>query len=102
MKSAVSLNFLEKRFTKDPNFVYRRIAGECLLVPIRHQIADLNYIFVLNSVADRIWELIDGQRRIKDIRDQIAAEFEVNHQEVSQDLEEFLAQLTEIGGIREA
>jgi hypothetical protein len=30
------------------------------------------------------------------------AEFEASPQEVGQDLEEFLAQLTEIGGIREA
>jgi hypothetical protein len=94
--------FLEKRFNKDPNFVYRRIADECILVPIRRQVADLNYIYVLNPVADRIWELIDGERRVTDIQAQIAAEFEASPQEVGQDLEEFLAQLTEIGGIREA
>jgi hypothetical protein len=94
--------FLEKRFNKDPDFVYRRIADECILVPIRRQVADLNYIYVLNPVADRIWELIDGERRVTDIQAQIAAEFEASPQEVGQDLEEFLAQLTEIGGIREA
>jgi hypothetical protein len=65
-------------------------------------VADLNYIYVLNPVADRIWELIDGERRVTDIQAQIAAEFEASPQEVGQDLEEFLAQLTEIGGIREA
>lgn len=102
MRSKSPQDFLEKRFSKDPTFVYRRIADECILVPIRHQVADLNYIYVLNPVADRIWELIDGARRAQDIRDQIVSEFEASPQEVGQDLEEFLAQLAEIGGIREA
>ena len=102
MSSEPLQGFLEKRFTKDPTFVYRRIADECILVPIRRRVADLNYIYVLNPVADRIWELIDGERRVTDIQAQIAAEFEASPQEVGQDLEEFLAQLTEIGGIREA
>ena len=102
MSSEPLQGFLGKRFNKDPSFVYRRIADECILVPIRRQVADLNYIYVLNPVADRIWELLDGERRVTDIQAQIAAEFEASPQEVGQDLEEFLAQLTEIGGIREA
>jgi hypothetical protein len=92
---------LDKCLSKDPDFVYRRIADECLLVPIRRQTADLNYIFMLNPVGGRIWELIDGQRRVREIRDQLLAEFEVSPEEVEQDLAEFLAQLAEIGGIRE-
>jgi hypothetical protein len=94
-------DILEKRFTKDPSFVYRRIGDKCIVVPIRRQVADLNYIYMLNPVADRIWELIDGARRVQDLQAQIAAEFEASPQEIGQDLEEFLAQLTEIGGIRE-
>lgn len=92
---------LDKRFIKDPSFVYRRIADECLLVPIRQLTADLDYIFVLNPVAGRIWELIDGQCQVRDIRDQLLAEYAVSPQEVEQDLAEFLAQVAEIGGIKE-
>ena len=94
-------DFLEKRFRKDPSFVYRRIADECLLVPIRRQVADLNYIYVLNPVADRIWELIDGQRMVQHIRDQLLLDYDANQQEVEQDLWEFLGQLVEVGGIIE-
>ncbi len=93
--------FLQQRFRKDPDFVYRRIADECLLVPIRRQAVDLNYIYVLNPLADRIWELIDGQNTVAEIRDQLLAEFEADPQEVDQDLAEFLAQLSEIGSIKE-
>jgi hypothetical protein len=92
--------FFQQRFRKDPDFVYRRIADECLLVPIRRQVADLNYIYVLNPVADQIWDLIDGRNTGQEIRDHLLAEFEADPQEVEQDLKEFLGQLVELGGIK--
>ncbi len=94
-------DYLEKRYSKDPSMVFRQIGSECLLVPIRQFSADLNHIFVLNPVGGRIWELFDGQRTIRDIRDIIASEFEVTSQETETDLVEFLQQLQEIGGVRE-
>lgn len=93
---------LQRRFQKDPNLVYRRIDDECLLVPIRNQMADLTYIYVLNPVADRIWELIDGRNTVQQIRDRLLAEFEADPQEVEQDLADFLDQLMHISGIKEA
>lgn len=93
---------LDKRFSKDPDLVYRRIGDECLLVPIRSQTADLNYIFVLNPVGGRIWELLDGQRSMREIRDIIAGEYEVTAQETATDLVGFLQQLQDIDGVKEA
>jgi hypothetical protein len=92
---------LQQRFSKNPDFVYRRIGDECLLVPIRNQMADLTYIYVLNPVADRIWELIDGRNTVQEIRDQLLGEFEADPQELERDLAEFIAQLQEIEGIKE-
>jgi hypothetical protein len=97
----MSDNFLSQRFSQDPTFVYRRIADECLLVPIRHQVADLQYIYVLNPVANRIWELLDGKHTLAEVRDRLLEEFEVSSQELEQDLQEFSLQLLEIGSIRE-
>jgi hypothetical protein len=94
-------DLLDKRFCKAPDLVYRRIGDECLLVPIRSQTADLNYIFVLNPVAGRIWELLDMERSIREIRDIIASEYEVTPQETETDLVEFLQQLQEIDGVKE-
>ena len=94
-------NFLSQRFSQDPTFVYRRIADECLLVPIRHQVADLQYIYVLNPVANRIWELLDGKRTMAEVRDRLFEEFEVSSQELEQDLLEFAEKLIEINAIRE-
>jgi hypothetical protein len=95
-------DFLTQRFSPDPAFVYRRIADECLLVPIRQKVADLQYIYVLSPVANRIWELLDGVRTLAEVRDQLLEEFEVGPQELEQDLREFIAQLKDIEAIREA
>ncbi|MFZ2087955.1 MAG: PqqD family protein [Desulfobaccales bacterium] len=96
-----TISFLTKRFAQDPTYVYRRIADECLLVPIRQQVADLQYIYVLNPVANRIWELLDGKRTMAEVRDQILEEFEVGPQELEQDLLEYIEQLREIAAVGE-
>jgi hypothetical protein len=95
-------DFLARRFSPDPSFVYRRIADECLLVPIRQKVADLQYIYVLSPVANRIWELLDGRRTLAEVRDQLLDEFEVSPQELEQDLQEFILQLKHIDAVREA
>ena len=91
----------EKLFTRDPSMVFRRIADECILVPIRKNVGDVESIYTLNDVGAQVWELIDGERRVEEIRDQIVAEFEVSPGETEDDLAILLQQLDEIGAIRE-
>jgi hypothetical protein len=92
---------LSQRFSPDANFVHRRIADECLLVPIHQQVVDLQYIYVLNPVANRIWELLDGRRTLGQVRDLLLEEFDVSPLELEQDILDFIQQLQELGGIRE-
>ena len=60
---------LDVRYQRDSNVVYREIAEERILVPIRKQVADMACIYVLNETGARIWELMDGQRSLAEIRD---------------------------------
>lgn len=92
-------NYLAKRFVKDPNMVSRQIGDEVILVPIRRNVADLESIYTLNPVAARIWELIDGKRKIKNIKSVILREYVVDEEEAEKDLLEFLSQLEEIKAV---
>ena len=92
-------DLLDHCFARDPNLVFRKIADECLLVPVRQNVADVGKIYLLNEVGGRIWELLDGQRQVTDIRDIIAAEFEVSVEEAETDVVEFFRQLLVIGAI---
>jgi len=91
---------LEKRYTKDPNIVSRKVADEFILVPIKQKAADVDSIYTINEVGSRIWELIDGEKSLRDIGDIIAEEFDVGREEAFKDLWEFLLQLENVGAVR--
>jgi hypothetical protein len=92
--------YLGKRFVKDPAMVFRKIGDECLLVPVRQNVADLESFYFLNEVGGRIWELIDGQRVVEEIKEIILSEFDASPIQAEEDLIAFLQQLQERGGIK--
>lgn len=88
-------------WARNPEFVSRRIGSEVLLLPIRQNMGDLESIFTLTEVGARIWELLDGRRTLAELRDAIAAEFEVSPAQVETDLQEFLDKLRALDGVVE-
>ena len=90
---------LDATYARDPNFVSRRIADEVIVLPIRKNLGDLESIYTLNEVGARIWELLDGRRTLREIRDVIVGEYQVTDQEATVDLETFVEHLTAIGAL---
>ena len=95
------MSYLDKCYQKSPEIVSRRISDEYILVPIRHNVGDLESIYTLNEVAARTWELIDGKKKLSRIRDSIVEEFDISSQEAEEDLNEFLHKLEKNGIIKE-
>jgi len=95
------LDYLEKRYTKDPNIVSRKIADEFILVPIKQKAGEVDSIYTMNEVGSRIWELIDGEKPLSEIRDVLVNEFEVNTEETEEDLIEFFQKLEQIGAVKD-
>ena len=95
------MDFLDKVYRKNDSIVSRKIADEFILVPIRQDVGDLGSIYTLNEVAARIWELIDGKRKVGEIKERIVEEFEVTPEEAEKDLIGHLRQLEEIKAITE-
>jgi len=91
---------LDERYARDPVMVARQIAGSTLLVPIRRHVADLDCIYTLSETASRIWELIDGQSSLGEIRDKMVEEFDVGEDDAQRDLVEFVTKLQAIGAVR--
>lgn len=86
-------------FRKNPTFVSREIAGEIILVPIRHKAGELSCIYTLNETAALTWSLLDGSHSLEQIRDQILAEYEIEPAQAWSDLQQLLLQLQEIGAV---
>ena len=82
-----------KVYRKVEAVVAREIAGETILVPIRGELANMERIFTLNPVAGYIWEQIDGQRSLAEIRDGILESFAVDRDEAEADIRAFVGEL---------
>jgi hypothetical protein len=95
------MNYLDKVYSKSDSIVFRKIADEFILVPIRQNVGDLESIYTLNETGARIWELIDGKIKVEEIKEKIVEEFEVTPEEVEKDIVEHLMQLEEIKAIIE-
>lgn len=92
---------LDTVFARNERVVSRKIVDELILVPIRKNVAEMETLYTLNEVGARVYELIDGERRVRDIIDAIVSEFDVERNEAETDVREFIEQLLEIEGIRE-
>jgi len=93
---------LSQRYQKDPSIVAREIAGEMILVPIRRHVGDLESIYTLNETASFVWERLDGQRTLGEIKGEVLAAFAVEGEEAEQDLLELVGQLKSIGAVEAA
>ena len=90
------------RYERNPEFVFRRIVDELVLVPIRQQVADMDCIYTLNPVGAFIWERLDGQTTLAELQVALADEFEVEAQVAAADLLEFVQELESVGAVRKA
>jgi len=61
---------------KSENIVFRKIENEYILVPIVASAADVESIFNLNETGAAVWERIDGKKSLKDIINELQAEYE--------------------------
>ena len=93
------MDIWDKVYKKCDSIVSRKIADEFILVPIKQNVGDLGSIYTLNEVAARIWELIDGKTKVREIKDTIVGEFEVKPEKAEKDLLEHLQQLEKIKAI---
>jgi phosphoribosylformylglycinamidine (FGAM) synthase PurS component len=82
-----------KIYKKNGDIVTRRIAGDLFLIPIRGKIAEMQNIFVLNPVSECIWQELNGQKCLDEIRKSVVAKFDVEEKRAESDIREFIAEL---------
>ena len=87
------------RFKKSDESVTRNIAGETVIVMVRSHVAELDYVYTLDPVGTRIWELLDDHS-LEQIVESIRNEFEVGAEALERDTLEFIETLRQSGLIR--
>lgn len=90
---------LRKIYRRNDNFVFRRIEGETILVPIRGNVDDLDCIYSLNPAGALVWEHLDGTLDLGAIRKRIAAEYDVADDRAEMDLLSFIDEMRTIAAV---
>ena len=79
-------SYCDKIFKKSDSAATRVVMDKLIIVPIRDNVHNLESIFTLDGTGPRIWELIDGRKKIYEIRDILLKEFEVKQEQLEKDL----------------
>jgi hypothetical protein len=86
-------------YRRNDSFVFRRIEGETILVPIRDNVGDLDCIYSLNPVGALVWEHLDGSHDLDAIKNRIAAEYDVTDDKAEADLLSFINEMKTIAAV---
>jgi hypothetical protein len=88
--------FMEAKVTLDATYVpsedvvFRDIEGELIIVPLTWGVGgaedETDAIFTLNEAGRAIWDRLDGQKSLKDVVTELAAEFEAAGGEIEADV----------------
>lgn len=78
---------LESLYAPSEDVVARQIEGELILVPLVSGIGDMeDELYTMNETGKAVWERLDGRKRLKDVVEDLSAEFEAAPGEIEKDL----------------
>jgi len=88
---------LDTTYVPSEDIVAREIEGEIIIVPLTAAVADADgqadALYTLNDTGKAIWERLDGQRSLKDVAAELAAEYEAPAGEIEADVLGLVAEL---------
>ena len=87
------MDFMERCYQKNSLTISKMIDSEVFLIPSQDNLVDLENVYILDGIGTRIWELIDGKRSVKQIKEIVAKEYEVEPQQLEDDLSTIFKQL---------
>lgn len=93
---------LMSSFERNPNFIFRKIVDEGVLVPIHNDLADMNCIYTLNDVGTFIWNQLEQAKTLLALETALQNEYEGKPEEIRADLDQFLDELISVGAVRKA
>ena len=74
-------------YAPSEDIVTREIEGELIIVPLVSGIGDMeDELFTLKETGRAIWEKLDGKKSLKDVAEELSAEFEASSGEIETDV----------------
>lgn len=80
----------EERFHTNPEFVYREVAGESILVPSGKTALEFNGLASLNRTGVFLWKLLEQRRTFSELVRAFAEEYDLTEEQSREDVNDFL------------
>jgi hypothetical protein len=85
---------LDGVYVPSHDVVAREIEGELIIVPLAAGIGDMeDELFTLNETGRAIWDRLDGQRVLRDVVEELSAEYEAPAGEIERDVVGMVSEL---------
>lgn len=91
-----------ERFMRNPDFVFRKIIEETILVPIHMDVAEMDCIYTLNEVGAFLWQQLETPLSFPQLQQSMLDEYDVVPTLLAADLKIFLDEMQTIGAIKRA
>jgi hypothetical protein len=75
---------------RSPSIVTRKTGNEYVLVPVANNIADMDSVYTLNETGAFIWDLIDGEKCVKDLIGAVIKEYDTDTETATNDVLSFI------------
>lgn len=82
-------------------FVVREVAGEIVAVPTGKLLEEMQEIITLTKSAKFVWELLQEDRTIEEISQQLVEKYKIDTAKAKNDVEKFIKTLQEKNIIEE-
>lgn len=92
----------DTRYERNPEFIFRKIVNETVLVPIHQDVADMDCLYTLNEVGASIWARLEKPATLVDLQAGLLEEYDADPETLAADLDGFIAEMAAIGAVRKA
>jgi hypothetical protein len=77
---------MDQKFKKKPNCVSRKVDDELVIVPIKDDLAEMDYLYTLNETASFVWNRLDGKTSLRRIAKELTEHYDVDYDTASEDV----------------
>lgn len=77
-------------FQRNPDYIYREVAGEAVLVPTGKAAESFFGIASINSTGAFLWKALEQERSLGQLREMFAREYELDKEQSLRDVTEFI------------
>lgn len=90
----------EVHFLRNPDFIFRKIVEETILVPVYQNVAEMDAIYTLNALGAFLWERLALPQPQAFLEAAVLEEFDVDPGTVKIDLDVFIQEMESIGAVK--